>query len=425
MHTIRFERLVSVDVADCDAETAAALLVDITFLRRVLDGREVAIMARLEQLADDDVSVDPEKINARATCRPARAAAAAAKRARAAAAFQTIHDAVTRGELNAEFLDAFQSALGLLPEQFRPELLALETALVGEAIAGSWTIDRFRDRLRVESKRIEGDDGKGRLERQKAESGARWWTDRKTGMWCISGRFDPETAISLQQRLIDELERVFHADRPDGCPKDPLLAQEWLRGRAMANLLHGLGAGVGEPEAIIVIDQHTYEHGPHGRSRVDCGHGLEVPLETLRGILGRSRFVPVVINSNGVVIRQGAPVDAYRSIWDSLARPVSLDHGRARRTASPRQRRALRAMYRTCAIPGCERHVASTEAHHLVFWEAGGATDLSNLLPLCRHHHDRLHAEHWTVELHPDRSLTIRRHGEVIMTTGPPCDQWA
>lgn len=425
MPTTRFQRLVTIDVADCDADTAAALLADITVLRRVLDGREVAVMGRLELLADEDVAVDPEKINARATCRPARAAAVAAKSARAAAAFRAIGDAVDAGELNAEFLDAFQGALGLLPAQFRPELIALETALVGEAISGQWTVDRFRDRLRVESKRIEGDDGKGRLERQKAESGARWWTDRRTGMWCISGRFDPETAIGLQQRLIDELERVFHADRPDGCPKDPLLAQDWLRGRAMANLINGLGSAFGEPEAIIVIDQRTFEHGPHARSRVDCGHGLDVPLDTLRSIIGRARFVPVVIDSNGVVIHQGAPVAEYRSIWDSLVRPVSLDHGRARRTASPRQRRALRAMYRTCAIPGCDRHVSATEAHHLVFWEHGGATDLANLLPLCRHHHDRLQTERWTIELHPDRSLTIRRRGEVIMTTGPPDHQWA
>jgi hypothetical protein len=59
------------------------------------------------------------------------------------------------------------------------------------------------------------------------------------------------------------------------------------------------------------------------------------------------------------------------------------------------------------------------------FWEHGGPTDLALLLPLCKHHHDRLHAERWEVELRPDRSLVIRRHGEVIMTTGPPIAQWA
>ena len=425
MQSSRFERVEVADVVGCDAETAAGLLVDITVLRRVLDGRETAVMARLAALAEDDPSVDPERVNAVATCRPARAAAAAAKRARAAVAFPVIAAAIEAGVLSGEFLDAFQGALGLLPERFRAEFAGLEAALVAEAVQGSWTIDRFRDRLRAESRRIEGDDGRGRLERQKTEAGARWWTDRKTGMWCLSGRFDPETAISLQQRLIDELERVFHGERPEGCPADPLLAQDWLRARAVANLLNGHGSAVGDPEAIIVIDQHTYEHGPHARSRVECGDGLEVPLETLRAILGRARFVPVVIDTNGVVIRQGAPVGEYRSIWDSLARPVSLDHGRARRTVSPRQRRSLRAMYRRCVIPGCERHVAATEAHHLEFWEHGGHTDIGNLVPLCRHHHDRLHAEGWMVEMHPDRSLTIRRHGEVIMTTGPPATQWA
>ncbi|MEZ5221052.1 MAG: hypothetical protein R2743_06130 [Ilumatobacteraceae bacterium] len=61
-----------------------------------------------------------------------------------------------------------------------------------------------------------------------------------------------------------------------------------------------------------------------------------------------------------------------------------------------------------------------TEPHHVEFWEHGGATDLHLLLPLCRHHHDRLHRERWDVHLAADRSLTVRRDGQVIMTTGPP-----
>ena len=83
MQSSRFERVEVADVVGCDAETAAGLLVDITVLRRVLDGRETAVMARLAELAESDPMLDPERVNAAATCRPARAAAAAAKRARA------------------------------------------------------------------------------------------------------------------------------------------------------------------------------------------------------------------------------------------------------------------------------------------------------------------------------------------------------
>ena len=59
MQSSRFERVEVADVVGCDAETAAGLLVDITVLRRVLDGRETAVMARLAALAEDDPSVPP------------------------------------------------------------------------------------------------------------------------------------------------------------------------------------------------------------------------------------------------------------------------------------------------------------------------------------------------------------------------------
>jgi predicted restriction endonuclease len=82
-------------------------------------------------------------------------------------------------------------------------------------------------------------------------------------------------------------------------------------------------------------------------------------------------------------------------------------------------------MYRTCAIPGCARHVSITEAHHIHHWEHGGNTNLVNLLPLCRHHHDRLHQERWQLTLAPDRSITVRaRDGTLLMSTGPPQEQW-
>jgi hypothetical protein len=45
--------------------------------------------------------------------------------------------------------------------------------------------------------------------------------------------------------------------------------------------------------------------------------------------------------------------------------------------------------------PGCTRSAAFCDAHHVVHWSAGGATDLSNLVLLCRHHHRTLHTGHW------------------------------
>ncbi|MTA14919.1 MAG: hypothetical protein F2534_20185, partial [Actinobacteria bacterium] len=180
----------------------------------------------------------------------------------------------------------------------------------------------------------------------------------------------------------------------------------------------------GGVEVVVTIDERTLLEGRHPGSRVDTG-GHDVPVEVLRRLARCARLTPVVLDEHGVAVRVGRPVWDLATVRDSLARPVQLDHGRSRRHASKAQRRALRAMYRHCAIPGCRVPVDRTQAHHVDHWEHGGRTDLARLIPLCPHHHDRLHAEGWDLELGPDRSLTIRRNGHVIMTTGPPAGQWA
>jgi hypothetical protein len=280
--------------------------------------------------------------------------------------------------------------------------------------------------LQREIRLIEADDGKRRLERQKRDNRCRVWVDPNTGMVRSTLSLDPELGATYQHLLNEQLHARLNQPRPPECPTDPLDAMDWHRAHAFIDLITGAAGAVGKPEVIVVIDQQTFEHGRHAHSKVDCGPGIDLPIDTIRGIAGRARFVPVVVNRDGVVITQGEPVPTYDQLAQSLTRPVALDHGRNRRHASTRQRRALRAMYRTCAIPGCSRHVSITEAHHLHWWEHGGHTDLANLLPICRHHHDRLHTERWRLTMGADRAITIRaRDGTLLMTTGPPAQQWA
>jgi hypothetical protein len=148
------------------------------------------------------------------------------------------------GVLGGEHLDAFTDAVASLPDALRAQLRALEPELARLAIDGRWTVARFRDRLRAEVRRIEGDDGRARLARQRRDTGLRTWTDRD-GMWRIAGRFDPASAIALQQRLAHQVEVRFRQARPPECPTDPLAAQDWRRAHALADLMSGLAGGGG------------------------------------------------------------------------------------------------------------------------------------------------------------------------------------
>ena len=86
---------------------------------------------------------------------------------------------------------------------------------------------------------------------------------------------------------------------------------------------------------------------------------------------------------------------------------VPLDLGREKRLFTRYQAAALAVRHDSCAVQGCERPFAWCELHHLVPWSEGGPTDLDHALPLCWHHHRRMHDPLYLHQLHPDGSITF------------------
>ncbi len=81
----------------------------------------------------------------------------------------------------------------------------------------------------------------------------------------------------------------------------------------------------------------------------------------------------------------------------------TIDVGRASRTFSAAQRRALAVVHRRCGFPGCEVAVHRCQLHHVVAWHVGGRTDIDNAVPVCRWHHHLVHEQRWTVTRRGDR----------------------
>ena len=79
-----------------------------------------------------------------------------------------------------------------------------------------------------------------------------------------------------------------------------------------------------------------------------------------------------------------------------------LDVGRARRTWTDAQRRAVTARDRGCTAPGCDRPPAACHLHHRDEWSQGGNTDIRNAALLCDHHHGQVHRQGWKVVLAPN-----------------------
>lgn len=109
-----------------------------------------------------------------------------------------------------------------------------------------------------------------------------------------------------------------------------------------------------------------------------------------------------------------------RLIVDSRSMP--LDVGRAQRTVTPWQRKALRARDGGCVFPGCHRPADWCDAHHVNFWSLGGRTDIDELVLLCRKHHTLIHHGHWRIRIvGPGAVMFSNPAGQTI----PPADNRA
>jgi hypothetical protein len=87
------------------------------------------------------------------------------------------------------------------------------------------------------------------------------------------------------------------------------------------------------------------------------------------------------------------------SSWITGTPAVQLSVGRATRTIPSSIRTALVLRDQGCRFPGCDRLPAWTDGHHIIHWADGGATELDNLVSLCRSHHRRVHEERWRIHI--------------------------
>lgn len=102
---------------------------------------------------------------------------------------------------------------------------------------------------------------------------------------------------------------------------------------------------------------------------------------------------------------------ARRHLCDCVARVMvdgegrsPIGCGRAYRTAPLRLSRLVKYRDITCRFPGCDR-TRWCKAHHIVYWEDGGSTDLENLVWLCHSHHRAVHEGGWTIQGTPSAGL--------------------
>ena len=92
--------------------------------------------------------------------------------------------------------------------------------------------------------------------------------------------------------------------------------------------------------------------------------------------------------------------------------------GRITRVPPPWLLRQVRYRDGGCRFPGCGTK-AFTQAHHIVFWREGGATDLDNLATLCSWHHKLVHEYGWWIKGSAQGDLRWYRPDGTRYVAGP------
>ena len=322
------DAVVTVDDQVDDRQRLDRAIADVARLLSWCQGQQLRLARRVSDLASF-----PEQALAGPGHIGLGTAARLLERVNTAEAAPQLGAAVADGSVSGEHLDALSRTLRAASPEIRDELIAGAEGLVG--VAAVSTPEEFARRLRIEARRLQRDDGTSRFERQCRDTRLRSWIDQVTGMWCVSGRFDPLSGVKAAAALDAEIARRFAEKVPDNCPTDPVDKSDFLRALAFVGLIEGGGGPAGRPEAIVVLDGREPDEVTGGPI-VDWGLPVDIPARVLDEMMQRAA-VHVVVVRNGVVI----------------SAPGQLDLGRTTRLANRAQRRALRGLYPTCGIPGC------------------------------------------------------------------------
>jgi hypothetical protein len=328
-----------------------------------------------------------------------------AGRAQVCTELPRVGHAFDRAQITASHLDTLARLLRRLDLQLRRRFVMLDADIAAAATTNDPHGLRVWCTHQIE--RLARELGRGLAEQQRRDTKLATWTDQISGMTRLSGQFHPELGQRITTVLDAEIARLKAAAPDDfdladlaGPHPDSAADRDHLAAHALAGLV--LGAHRQNRPAVaelcVIVDDHTLTCGPHADTIAEYTNGDQIDIATLQRLACTARLHRIILGPDG----------------------VPLDVGRAARLATHEQRMALRALYRTCAWPGCRVSFDRCTIHHLDPWVPDGDTDLDNLLPLCGGHHHRTHHQGYLLILAADRALTITTSDGTPYLTAPP-----
>jgi hypothetical protein len=205
------------------------------------------------------------------------------------------------------------------------------------------------------------------------------------GVGFLNGTFDVEGT-----EIIDTaLKRCYAQHHVENDPRTPAQQRADAEVEVHRFYLDHQGRGANRPHLIVTADAETLAGEAVGRCETLSGY--RISPDTARRLACDSIMQRIVVNAAG----------------------VSLEMGRAERTFTPDQYRAIMIRDGGCRMSGCDAGPEDCQAHHITYWENGGHTDLRVGIAICRGagHHRLIHEGGWTISGDPNGEITFHDPG--------------
>ncbi len=304
--------------------------------------------------------------------------------------FPVLAESFRAGEIPEANLDVLSG----ITRRMRPEeiesLVGSDADLARAAVRLSTdsfrrNVSRLRDNHRT-------DGGKKAADQATDDSFARVAAARDKSGYRINGFLDPIPGASVRAAIDQEARRVLQTTMHAGLSGEQAAAQALhdliLRGDAANGLSETNRTSPGAPRAnvniSVLVDRQTLEHGPHPDTTCETEGGLPVSPNQIGQLC-----------CDAILRRVDTAPDGHVHVSQSV------------RTATAKQRAALRSLYPNCPLSGESwDHI---EIHHVVFYEESKRTVLSELVPISRRWHHLIHDEGWRLDMEADRTLHLYR----------------
>lgn len=244
-------------------------------------------------------------------------------------------------------------------------------------LAISKDLDHFKKTVARSEEQRQADGGMTQRERQQQRRSAKVF-DGDDDMVILHAELDRVAGERVKIALDALSDRMFHDDAQTGSDRtfeqrnaDALVAlitqKPASAGNADDNHDASSACGAPDPQAttlIVSVDYDTLSGQLRDAGLID---GTPIGIDELRHIACDAAIVPAIFAADG--------------------QPLYI--GRKQRAATAAQKLALIARDRQCVE--CGMRASACDAHHVIWWDLDGTTDIDNLVLLCPKCHRKVH----------------------------------